>query len=230
MMNLSSLGEMIEGGLGRLIRTQQRKEGLQILASLLGKLGQERSVAARFEMVAKYYRPLLRQRFDNWPQRAQDLEAVAQIASRYKNMEEFLADLAIDPPETSSATLPDKEDALTLSTIHSAKGLEWEAVYLMGLIEGGLPSGFALAKLEDVEEEHRLFYVALTRAKRHLFLSFPHESSWRGKREFNEASRFVLEPSVLDRIEDQVFMGRDEEVEEKDEEYDEDGISYEDAY
>ena len=100
------------------------------------------------------------------------------IMSRYTHLESFLTDMALDPPNTSfdDSFAPDREDnnqRLTLSTIHSAKGLEWHTVFIIWALDGRFPSVQSMEKPEDLEEELRLMYVASTRAKENLYYIYP---------------------------------------------------------
>jgi DNA helicase-2/ATP-dependent DNA helicase PcrA len=108
--------------------------------------------------------------------RQADLVQLAQIAQTYPSRERFLTELTLDPPEATSdeagAPLLD-EDYLILSTIHSAKGQEWNAVYLLNSIDGCIPADLATGTATEIEEERRLLYVAMTRAKDHLHLIVP---------------------------------------------------------
>jgi len=126
--------------------------------------------------VRKFYGPLLETAYDNAPARLRDLEQLEQIAGRYPDRQRMLVELALDPP-ASTQDLPGKpdldDDYLVLSTIHSAKGLEWDAVYVIHASDGNLPSDMATGDPEQIEEELRLFYVALTRAKNHLYVFCP---------------------------------------------------------
>ncbi|MFH1128334.1 MAG: ATP-dependent helicase [Candidatus Omnitrophota bacterium] len=125
----------------------------------------------------KYYQPLLKEKYDDFNKRLNDLDSLERIAFRYGTLEQFLTDMALEPPEKSIVEpgIKDKDDSsLTLSTIHSAKGLEWHTVFVIYLAEGHLPSYLSLEDEEAIEEERRLFYVALTRAKENLFLLKPH--------------------------------------------------------
>ena len=136
-----------------------------------------------------------------------------EIAERYTTLDEFLADFVIDPPQLGGrapATNID-EKPLVLSTIHSAKGLEWEDVYFIGLLEGVLPSGFALGRDDEIEEEHRLFYVGVTRAKRNLYLCASYIPS-RGGNGSGEVSRFLSAANVIARVKQQ-FKNFDDEDE-----------------
>jgi DNA helicase-2/ATP-dependent DNA helicase PcrA len=188
-------------------------EHIAELKRMLMKAGDVKiSVGEKFGMVADYYLPILKEKFDEWPNRLQDLEALRPLVANYTNLEDLLADLAIEiPDDEQKAKDAGEEKPLTLSTIHSAKGLEWDVVFLLGVAEGTLPSKMALAKSgEEIEEEHRLFYVAITRARNKLFLLFhlagdfgpmtfnsPHKFMWG----VNRLSRFLDDPSVLLSVE-----------------------------
>jgi DNA helicase-2/ATP-dependent DNA helicase PcrA len=124
----------------------------------------------------EYYLPLLKQQYDDYPKRMRDLEQLHAMAGRYQELETFLADLALEPPEGTVRGLADgdeQEEALILSTIHSAKGLEWRSVFVIWVADGRFPSIYSATSDDDLEEERRLFYVAVTRAKRHLYLTYP---------------------------------------------------------
>jgi len=105
-----------------------------------------------------------------------DLEHLYTMAERYQALDGFLADLALEPPDESVVDVngPDRDDErLILSTIHSAKGLEWQSVFVIWAVDGRFPSAYSFTTDEQLEEERRLFYVAVTRAKQHLFLTYP---------------------------------------------------------
>jgi DNA helicase-2/ATP-dependent DNA helicase PcrA len=180
-------------------------EGLERLGALLTAAGDEAvDVGARFGLVLDYYVPLLKDRFDDWHLRLNDLETLRQISMRYGTLEELLEDFAVEPPEKGvwrvEPSTPDEEKPLTLSTIHSAKGLEWECVVLMGLMDGVLPVAFSLDHEDEVEEEQRLFYVGVTRAKNQLYLSLHHEGYRGGITQFNKISRFIDVPNVMSKL------------------------------
>ena len=134
------------------------------------------NLSGQIEQVRKFYEPILTKAYENPEPRRRDLEQLEYIASRYRSRRRFLTDLTLDPP-TSTAdfagppTLDD--DWLTLSTIHSAKGCEWDVVYLIHATDGILPSDLATGDAEQIEEERRLLYVACTRAKDWLYVLFP---------------------------------------------------------
>ena len=153
-----------------------------------------------------YYTPIAKEKFDDWPSRLGDLEVLADVAASYRDIPAFLADVVIDPPERREKR---REHALTLSTIHSAKGLEWDTVYLLGTMEGILPSKMAFDSDEEIEEEQRLLYVAVTRAKNNLVLLFHLEHSG-GSISYNRLSRFLEDESVFASLEHVDRSGRGE--------------------
>jgi DNA helicase-2/ATP-dependent DNA helicase PcrA len=126
--------------------------------------------------VRAWYQPLLDRLYDYPASRVGDLDQLEQIASGYTSRERFLTELTLDPPDASGAEagrpLLD-EDYLILSTIHSAKGQEWDAVFILSLVDGCIPSDMATGKPEQIDEERRLLYVAMTRAREHLHLVQP---------------------------------------------------------
>jgi DNA helicase-2/ATP-dependent DNA helicase PcrA len=125
---------------------------------------------------ARWYQPQLERLHDDAAIRQADLVQLARIAQSYSNRERFLAELTLDPPEATSdeaGAAHRDEDYLILSTMHSAKGQEWSAVYVLNTVEGCLPADLATGSAAEIDEERRLFYVALTRAKRHLALMVP---------------------------------------------------------
>ncbi|MDD5431632.1 MAG: ATP-dependent helicase [Candidatus Omnitrophica bacterium] len=157
----------------------------------------------------EYYQPLLKVKYDDFHKRINDLDSLEHIASRYTSLEKFLTDMALEPPERSivESGFNDKDDSrLTLSTIHSAKGLEWHSVFLIYVAEGHMPSYLSLENADDIEEERRLFYVASTRAKENLFLLKPHiDRSPRsfmneGGLVFTQVSRFLEQGNILDKF------------------------------
>lgn len=139
------------------------------------------SLASKLESVLVRYRPWMANKYDDATVRARDLEALVVIAERYDEVEEFLSDLAIDPPDFSRGR-PDDDDEdefLTVSTVHSAKGLEWHTVFVLQMNAGRFPTFQSLRDDESYEEERRLLYVAVTRARRNLYLMKPEEVTTR---------------------------------------------------
>ncbi len=133
-------------------------------------------VSQKIEHALELYRPLLENTYDDAHKRLPDLLSLVQMAERYDRLEAFVTDLTLEPPDNNPDNArrgSDGSDRLVLSTIHSAKGLEWDVVFILYLVDGHLPSSYALADEKAIEEERRLFYVAATRAKRHLYLLAP---------------------------------------------------------
>ena len=128
------------------------------------------SPAAALSLIVDQYRPRMELLFpEDWPRRSQGLDELRHIASAYTEMDQFVADLSLETPDEGAA----EEESVVLSTIHSAKGLEWDAVIILDLVEDRFPSRHALARPEDFEEERRLMYVACTRAREVLDLYVP---------------------------------------------------------
>jgi len=132
--------------------------------------------AGQMHLVRRLYDPLMAQIYDAAHVRAGDIEQLEQIAAEYPSRERFLTELTLDPPEASGdlagPPLLD-EDFLILSTIHSAKGQEWDVVYLLNVADGCIPSDLSTGKPDQIEEERRLLYVAMTRARDELHLVHP---------------------------------------------------------
>jgi DNA helicase-2/ATP-dependent DNA helicase PcrA len=127
-------------------------------------------------MVLRFYQPHLERLYDDARVRLGDLEQLEQLAAAAPSRERFLSDLALDPPQATGAEAGPPhldEDYLILSTIHSAKGQEWDSVYLLSVADGCLPSDLATGQPAQIEEERRLLYVAMTRARNALTLVHP---------------------------------------------------------
>jgi DNA helicase-2/ATP-dependent DNA helicase PcrA len=152
-------------------------EPVRELFTLLKSLSPERIPPAdKVSRLTTYYHPFFKNRYDDHVKRKKDLEMFEQIASRYDSVGTFLADLALEPPNESVAdiTAPGhEEEFLVLSTIHSAKGLEWNSVFVLYALDGRFPTSRAADSIEEMEEERRLMYVACTRAKENLFITYP---------------------------------------------------------
>jgi len=140
---------------------------------------------AELDLVRRWYEPHLERIHDDASVRAADLHQLVQIAATYPSRERFLTELTLDPPEATSdragAPLLD-DDYLILSTIHSAKGQEWKSVYLLNAVDGCLPSDLATGTSAEIEEERRLLYVAMTRARDHLDIIVPQRFFVHGQR------------------------------------------------
>ncbi len=132
---------------------------------------------ADLELAKTWYLPQLERIHDDARMRKLDVEQLARLAVGYASRERFLTELTLDPPQSTSdqSGVPHlDEDFLILSTIHSAKGQEWKSVHLLNVVDGCIPSDMATGTQEELEEERRLLYVAMTRAREHLHLLVPH--------------------------------------------------------
>ena len=137
---------------------------------------------------------------DDWEDRVKDFPVLIQLASGYRELEKFLTDFALDPPDSQlnsskvAANAAENRNKVVLSTIHSAKGLEWDTVFVINLCEGAFPAEKSVAKIDDLEEERRLFYVACSRAKTRLILTYPQQRNVYGRFNANVLpSRFLAE-------------------------------------
>ena len=148
-----------------------------LIALLDALVGKNTDWPAQFDLVRQWYQPHLEQHYPDAAIRVADLDQLQRIATGYQSRTRFLTDLTLDPPSATSdlagAPLLD-EDYLILSTIHSAKGQEWKAVFVLNVVDGCIPSDMSTGNAEDIEEERRLLYVAMTRAKDQLVLVVPH--------------------------------------------------------
>ena len=183
---------------------------LQATLQGLGDAAGKSKPALQAQVVLATVRPLIERRYDDAAPRLTDLDRLVDAASLAPDLATFAAELTIDPP-VSTSDLPGPphidEDYLVLSTVHSAKGLEWSRVHVIGLVDGAFPSDMAFGSSEEVAEEQRLFYVAVTRARDelhlHVPLRMPHHRRGRDDRHsYAPASRFLDRAADLcDRIE-----------------------------
>lgn len=186
------------------------REGLAAAAKTLQRARrfQDGPPVPVIETVADYYGPILKRRFDDFPKRLRDLDQLTVLAGKYSGIGEMLSEMALEPPKNSvddlMATDEDEEERLILSTIHSAKGLEWHTVFIIWALEGRFPSFGAFKNPADMEEERRLMYVAMTRAQEQLYITHP-ALAWdpASGATLSRPSRFLSEigPDLLDRWE-----------------------------
>lgn len=154
----------------------------QSLTPLFSTLGKLRDVLPKkkpeeiVSAVINYYRPILKDKYDDFTKREKDLDHFEYLATQYSNLEDFISDLALEPPDASVEGMyknNSDDEALTISTIHSAKGLEWDTVFIIGAVDGRFPSAYSFNSAEEMDEELRLMYVAATRAKNNLYITYP---------------------------------------------------------
>lgn len=167
------------------------------------------TLAMQLEAILDYYAPLLRARYsEDWPKRETDLDHLAGVAASHADRGSFLDAIALDPVELTALDVEEEEadePPLVLSTIHSAKGLEFRVVFVIQAMDGVLPSSYSVGDQEALDEELRLLYVAITRAEDHLYLSYPMIQFRRYEGQyFTKPSRFlagipetILEPCQL---------------------------------
>jgi len=175
---------------------------VQLFASLRtgdanGGPAADRAVPAEIAALRRMYDAILRERYDRVEPRLADLDQLEIIAAKFPSRAAFLSELALEPPSatqdlaTGSTT---DDDALILSTAHSAKGREWDAVFVIWAVDGWFPSSRALRSDEETEEERRLMYVAMTRARHHLAVLYPlnsYGSRWGSEYTIDQLSRFI---------------------------------------
>ncbi len=164
-------------------------QGLRTLAQVLEEAARAELPSEQAQYLMQYYVPILKQNYpDDHPKRLRDMEHFQGMTERYRDLSRLLSDMALEPPNDSIggvlAVDPD-EGPLVLSTIHSAKGLEFHSVFIIWALEGRFPSFYNTGSAEELEEERRLLYVAATRAKQNLFISYP-------TRVFDKSLRMVL--------------------------------------
>lgn len=188
--------------------TGRSGKGLSDLALMLESLAGAGDLrpAEQVNHIYEYYLPILKVQYDDYPKRMRDLDHLLTIAEAYQGVETFLSDLALEPPDGSVAgvEVSDRDDErLVLSTIHSAKGLEWQCVFVIWIVDGRFPSVYSFGEDEGLEEERRLFYVSVTRAKRQLYLTYPINVFDRGSgMVLSKPSRFLdpVSPALLDQL------------------------------
>jgi DNA helicase II / ATP-dependent DNA helicase PcrA len=180
---------------------KQRKfyQELYALGTMLAKASQpEYTLTQKIGIISDYYAPLLKAREEDYLNRMQDIAVLIDLSKKYQSLDRFLSDFALDPPSKRIAdqTTPlidegEEKEKITVSTIHSAKGLEWYAVFIPHALDGLFPSNRA-TNIEEMEEERRLFYVACSRAKEELYITFP-RNIYSYDAFFHMPSRFLIE-------------------------------------
>jgi DNA helicase-2/ATP-dependent DNA helicase PcrA len=159
------------------------------------------------EKVLAYYEPILMEHYDDASKRLKDFDHILYLSSKYLNLEDFLSDMALEPPDSSITDTEEgavMDECLTLSTIHGAKGTEYKAVFVIGTVDGRFPSMYSFNSPEELDEELRLFYVAVTRAKTYLYVSYPIDMFDRATgMVLSKPSRFTenISPEILERWE-----------------------------
>ncbi len=180
-------------------RNKKFFDELYDMGSMLSKASQPvYSLTEKIEIIRDYYEPLIKAREEDYRQRMQDIEVLVDLSKQYRSLDRFLSDFALDPPskrvaDQSTPLIDEGEETgkVTVSTVHSAKGLEWYAVFIPHALDGMFPSNRA-TDIEEMEEERRLFYVACSRAKEELYITLP-RYIYSYDAFFNMPSRFLVE-------------------------------------
>jgi DNA helicase II / ATP-dependent DNA helicase PcrA len=195
---------------------QTAERDWQRLIELLLTLADPRRLwPGQVQLVRDWYRPHFERLYTEVHTRLADLEQLDLLSSQFPSRERFLTELTLDPPHATSdlAGRPTlDEDYLVLSTIHSAKGMEWDTVYVLNVVDGSFPSEFSTGKAELIEEERRMLYVAMTRAQNELLLLVPlkfhltHQPRQGDAHVYGGRSRFLTE-KVLKALDQSSFQG-----------------------
>ncbi len=149
---------------------------IKLLFYMLDNASKANTLSEQFEIIEKYYTPILKKLEEDWAVRIEDFKVLENLCAEYKTIDEFLSNLTIDPPSDSNISFTYSQhtgDFVTISTIHSAKGLEWNTVFVISLVDGAIPYYKSFDDYEQLEEERKLFYVACSRAKESLYLTSP---------------------------------------------------------
>lgn len=194
-----------------------KNEGIKNLFKIIAQHFDPSDLTYAASEIAYFYKYFLDDKYDNVGKRWKDIETFLQITEQYSDLPTFLNDMALDPPVNSVEDLEaeSKEDEyLTISTIHSAKGLEWKVVFVIWATEGKFPSSKSVHTIDSLEEERRLFYVAITRAKDYLYIVYPfgifdRESGM----VLSEPSRFIQE--IDDKILEKYILTDEEDSDEE---------------
>ena len=181
-------------------------EGWAGLVDLVGRLARrEANWPLELGYARLWYEPLMEQTYEDAPVRVADIIQLEQIAAGYPSRERFLTELTLDPPDATSdqSGVPSRdEDYLILSTIHSAKGQEWKSVHVLNAVDGCIPSDLGTGSTHELEEERRLLYVAMTRAKDELHVITPQrfyvtqQSQYGDRHIYAQRTRFIPRPMM----------------------------------
>jgi DNA helicase-2/ATP-dependent DNA helicase PcrA len=188
---------------------------------LFNALGEpNREWRGQINMIREWYRPLMERLYEHVHTRIGDLDQLELLSSQYQTRERFISELTLDPPNATGdhgTGAHQDEDYLVISTIHSAKGMEWDNVYILNVVEGSFPNEFSTGKAEAIEEERRLLYVAMTRARNELTCVVPlrfqitSQPKTSDGHVYGARSRFMTE-KVIKCFDEQAFQGSNTEV------------------
>ena len=195
------------------VRTSQPWKSFVVLLELLSSQENRDNPSKQIELILIHgYEQYLQENYENSEARIEDLKGLGAYATRYKTADEFLSELALLSTERFKEPTPlvgedivaggDEDELLTLTSVHQAKGLEWKVVFIIWAAEGKFPSPRSLREIDSEEEERRLWYVAITRAKDELYLTYPLlMTDYNRQTVLQKPSRFITEcPAVLYEI------------------------------
>ncbi|MDZ7806905.1 MAG: ATP-dependent helicase [Gracilimonas sp.] len=177
--------------------SQSYVDQLKELSKLLVDIKEyDHSIPKVIELITNYYKVFCKKRYDDYPKRIKDLEAFVNVAESFTTLPKMLEELALDPITATAVDTEQKtkeETPLILSTIHSAKGLEWKHVFIIQCLDGIIPSAYSVEDEKQLDEELRLLYVAVTRAEEMLYFSYPVLAQSAYGDYFTQPSRFIKE-------------------------------------
>jgi DNA-binding HxlR family transcriptional regulator len=180
----------------------------------------DRQWPGQIALIREWYKPHMERMYEHVHMRIGDLDQLELLSSQYPSRERFVTELTLDPPSATSdmaGPANHDEDFLVLSTVHSAKGMEWDHVYILNVVDGSFPNEFATGKAELVEEERRLLYVAMTRARNELTCVVPLRFQITSQPKTSDGhvyggrSRFLTE-KVIKCFDEQTFQGSNTDV------------------
>ena len=180
----------------------------------------DRQWVGQIGLIREWYKPHMERMYEHVHMRIGDLDQIELLSSQYPSRERFVTELTLDPPNATSdqaGPANHDEDFLVLSTVHSAKGMEWDHVYILNVVDGSFPNEFATGKAELIEEERRLLYVAMTRARNELTCVVPLRFQITSQPKTSDGhvyggrSRFLTE-KVMKCFDEQTFQGTSTEV------------------
>jgi DNA helicase-2/ATP-dependent DNA helicase PcrA len=187
----------------------------RLIDLLLELTAPQRQWQGQVHQAREWYQKHFERIYEHFHTRLGDLDQLEHLSAAYPSRERFLTELTLDPPNATSDLAGQPvldEDYLVLSTVHSAKGMEWDTVYVLNVVDGSFPSEFATGRAEAIEEERRLLYVAMTRAQNDLMLVVPlkfhitQQSRQGDAHVYGGRSRFLTE-KVLKTLDASVFQG-----------------------
>ena len=205
----------IDGLINHTMSGKQFYEELKSIHHIYEKIDIHKTrVSEMIQIVLNYYNIVLRRKYDNFHKRKADIDTLVTMSESYSDIEQFITDMMLDPPNSTQVGTyqhDKEEECLILSTIHSAKGLEWNTVFVIHLVDGLFPSSKSIESFEQIEEERRLFYVASTRAKQRLYLCIPNFASAptfsaysMGGFDFSKPSRFITEIADIQTLTEKI--------------------------